>query len=292
MSRIQVDANACVRCGACVDVCRIAKVYELEDTSAIAVRPDACWDCGQCVAVCPTDAIDHEAFPLEDCPLTESIDLPSLEQLTDAFRVRRSCRTYLPKAVPRETVREAVTCGRWVPTAMNQRSFDWIAIDDRARIAELSQETLSQMRRFTRLASKRTLYPLLAVALGPRTARQARESVASVEALLRRAALGEDPIFYGAPVVLIGHGPTGNAFGRDDAIYATYNLMLAAERLGLATCQIGLFQIVVERSAAVRELLPLPKGRRPQVAVSLGYAKHAYRRLIPRRAPDIVWNPR
>ena len=292
MSRIQVDANACVRCGACVDVCSIAKVYELEDESAAVVRPERCWGCGQCIAVCPTDAIDHEAFPLEECPLTESVELPSLENLTSAFRARRSCRTYRPQAVPREIVREAVTCARWVPTAENRQSFDWVAIDDRGRIADLSRETLAQIKRFARLAGSKIAYPILAASLGRQAARTARNSVASIEKLAKRADVGEDPIFYHAPVVLIGHGPAENAFARDDAIYAAYSLMLAAEQLGLATCQIGLFQIVVERSAAVRRLLPLPKGRKPQVAMSLGYRKHQYRRLIPRRTPDIVWNPR
>ena len=71
MAQITVDPKACVKCGACVDVCFAARVYEMSDLGSQAVRPDACWACGQCIAACPTDAIDHDLFPLEDCPILD-----------------------------------------------------------------------------------------------------------------------------------------------------------------------------------------------------------------------------
>ncbi len=292
MATISVDRKACIRCGACVDVCYSAQVFELTDEGSSAVRPEDCWSCGHCVAVCPTDAIDHDGFPLEDCPLVGAEDVPALDALTNAFRARRSCRTFDEKPVPREVVRDLVTLGRWAPTASNSQSIDWIAFDDRERITELSDAVLSAFRRFAKLAGNPALRPFVPLAIGRATMRRLRSVEASVDRLLRRRDAGDDPIFYRAPVVLIGHGPASNSLGRDDAIYAAYNMMLTAGHFGLGTCQIGYFQIAFEMSARLRRRVPLPEGRTAQVALALGYARHTFRRVLPRRSPNLTWNPR
>jgi nitroreductase/NAD-dependent dihydropyrimidine dehydrogenase PreA subunit len=292
MAEIVVDQTACVRCGACVDVCSIANVFELDEKHAVPARPESCWNCGQCVAVCPTDAIDHDAFPLEECPIIDAEKIPSLESLSVALRARRSCRDFQPKPVPREIVRDLASITRWAPSAHNLQAFDWIAFDDRARIAALSKATVEQMGRYGRLLQNPFLRPLLYLALDRELVRRGRQSQSGIAALVARASRGEDPIFHHAPVVLIGHSPRGSLFGRDDAIYATYNLMLAAERLELGTCQIGFFQAVVERSARLRRAIALPEQRAPQVAVALGYPRHSFRRSLPRRQPNLAWNPR
>ena len=292
MAEITVDKKACIRCGACVEVCGLAKVFQLEEAGSSAVRAKACWDCGQCVAVCPTDAIDHESFPLERCPMIDRETMPSGEALTMAFRARRSVRTFKRQSVPREVIREVISSAAWAPTATNNQAFDWIAFDDKARIESLVDKTISEMGRVVRLASNPIVRPFIPLKLGREMAKQLHASTKSAARLIRKHSEGEDPIFYNAPVVLIGHAQKGNAFGRDDAIYAAYNAMLIAEQLGLASCQIGFFQIVVERSAALRRMISLPEGREPQVAIAMGYPKHTFRRIVPRRSPNLGWNPR
>jgi len=150
MAQITIDETACIRCGKCVDICAIAHVFELTDASSAAVRPESCWNCGQCVAGCPTDAIDHDAFPLEDCPIIERADIPSRDSLIAGFRMRRSQRAFRDMPVDREMIREFVSLGRWAPTASNSQSVDWLAFDDPARIDELSRGTVDEMARFVR----------------------------------------------------------------------------------------------------------------------------------------------
>jgi len=292
MATIRVDQKACIRCGACVDVCTAARVFELTESGSSAVHPEDCWHCGQCIAVCPTDAIDHDGFPLEQCPMVGADDLPSVDALTTAFRARRSCRTFLDKPVPREVVRDLVSLGRWAPTASNNQSLDWMAFDDREKIAELSDAVISDFRRFSRLADHPLVRPLLPLAIGREAARQLHASKEGLDRMIDRHRSGEDPVFCNAPVVLLGHSPSGNQFGRDDAIYAAYNMMLVAGQLDLGSCQIGLFQIALEKGSKVRRTLTVPAGRTVQVAVAIGYAKHAFRRILPRRLPNLTWNPR
>jgi len=291
MPKITIDETACIRCGKCVDVCAIAHVFEMTDVSSVAARPEDCWKCGQCVAGCPTDAIDHEAFPLEECPVIESSELPPLDSLIAGFRMRRSQRAFQDLPVDREIIRELVSLGRWAPTASNRQSIDWLAFDDPIRIAEFSKRTVAEMSRFARLARNPLIRLVLPLIIGRSTSRQLRMS-GLVDRLQSARNRGEDPIFYHAPIVLIGHCPSGSRFGRDDAVYATYNMMLAAETLGLGTCQIGFFQIVVEKSSRMLHGIGLPKGRSPQIAIAIGYPRHKFRRGIPRRSPNLTWNTR
>lgn len=50
----KVDPDACVACGACVEVCP-ADAIAIEDVAVI--DEDACLECGACVNECPQSAI-------------------------------------------------------------------------------------------------------------------------------------------------------------------------------------------------------------------------------------------
>ncbi len=283
---IAVDQTLCIQCGACIDLCTAAAVYQEEDPAqdpglrgeTRAVAPENCWLCGHCVAACPTDAISHSGFPLNECPEIDPAVLPSLAGLVTAFRERRSARVFSDRPVPREVVRDLVDLSRWVLSASNGQPVDWLAFDDADRIAALSAGTVE------------------ALAGRVRELRQADDAsndlqfAEDLERLAQSQAQGEDPIFYRAPVVLVAHVPVADDFGRDDAVYAAYNLMLAAERLGLGTCQIGYSQEALQRSTELRDSLGLPPDRRPEVELILGYPVHSFRRLIPRRQPELLWD--
>ncbi len=292
MSKITVDDKACILCGACANVCVSAQVYDMGSRAAVAARPEACWGCGQCVSVCPVDAIDHDDFPLDKCPPIDERHLPPIYDLVNLFRSRRSNRTFSDRDVSRDLVRELVSIGRWAPTAGNNQGLDWVAIDDRTRIAELSGATVRALLRWASWARNPIVRLAMRLLLGRESAQAASRSLAGARSLADRARGGIDPIFYRAPVLLIGHTRPRSPFSRDDAIYATYNLMLAAERHGLATCQIGLFHLPLARSRKLRRAASLPEGRVPQVCLVLGYPQYQFRRMVLRRIPDLVWNPR
>ena len=289
MADIRVNEERCTRCGACVAVCAEARVFEMGERTAVVVRPDECWLCGHCVAVCPVDAVEHAAYPLEACPVIE--ETPSYEELIAALRERRSLRVFRDEPVPRETVRQLVDASRWAPSASNAQAVDWIALDDAERIARLGEEVVATLGRVARLLQNRLLRPFLWLALGRRNVEEAVESADEFERLAEAVARGEDPIFHRAPVVLMAHVPEGSYFGRDDAVYAAYNLMLAAERLGLGTCHIGYVNVALERSSEVARIVGLPPGREIEVAMTLGYPRYRFRRAVARRRMELAWNP-
>ncbi len=56
MYTIEVDAEKCVGCGECVDICP-EDVYELQDEKSGAVNADECVGCESCIEVCEEGAI-------------------------------------------------------------------------------------------------------------------------------------------------------------------------------------------------------------------------------------------
>ena len=50
------DADKCVGCGECVDVCPV-EVYELNDGKSVPAHEDECLGCESCVEVCEANAI-------------------------------------------------------------------------------------------------------------------------------------------------------------------------------------------------------------------------------------------
>jgi nitroreductase len=235
------------------------------------------------------DAVDHSAYPLEACPPIESV--PSYDELVMALRERRSLRVFREDPVPRETVRRLVDISRWAPSASNAQVVDWVALDDPVQIARLSAEVVETLGRAARLVQSWLLRPFLYLALGRRNVEEAVESADGFQRLAEARARGEDPIFHRAPVVLAAHVPRGTYCGRDDAVYAAYNLMLTAEQLGLGTCHIGYVNVALERSQEPRRTLGLPAERQIEVVLTLGYPRFDFRRAVPRRRMELVWNP-
>jgi nitroreductase/NAD-dependent dihydropyrimidine dehydrogenase PreA subunit len=294
MQTVSINNDLCTACGACVDVCP-DKIFTFSNgTVTIAPHVD-CLRCWHCLSVCPPGAVSQAGISMEDCPPILVADLPTQSQLITAFRARRSTRSFLDRPVPREIAEALIDGARWTPSASNGQSMAWIALDDPDQIRSLGDGIAGAFARAADLLRSPIIRVLGPLVLGADRFAQAMHYRAGLESIVAEHARGEDPIFHHAPLVLIGHTPSGDDLGRDDAIYQAYNIMLLAQRMKLGTCQIGYLTAVLELNIfglnrALVKRLNLPVGRKAQVALTAGYPRYHFRRAVPRRVPEIIWN--
>lgn len=60
VSTLELDQEACIGCGRCVEVCP-HQVLALDERKARVEDLDACMECGACATNCPTGAIRVDA---------------------------------------------------------------------------------------------------------------------------------------------------------------------------------------------------------------------------------------
>ncbi len=285
--KISVSDEKCTLCRACVNVCP-EDIFRLQNGKIEIFSPELCQICGHCIAVCKFDAITHNHLPLGACPLPSDDTPPHAAQLGEVFRRRRSVRRFASKPVAKETIEELVSIARWVPSSQNKQRVDWLVFDKASDISYLGERVVEVLYSRAKLIQNKALRPFVRLALGRDKFFEAQNSAQSFVELYQRLQAGQDPIFYNAPALLIAHSPK-SYFGRDDSIYALYNMMLAAERMGLGTCQIGYFIVALDNDAKLGLELGLPRGHLAQAALILGYPRHDFHRFVPRRAPSIRW---
>ncbi len=54
----RINADDCIGCGACEDVCPVDCISEVDDSKRL-IDENACIECGACADVCPVDCIDN-----------------------------------------------------------------------------------------------------------------------------------------------------------------------------------------------------------------------------------------
>jgi len=283
MAEIRIDQEKCTGCGACVALCSVTHVYTLENKKAKVLSPSRCWECGQCVAVCPVDAISHSSFSFQDCPLVERSE-NDLEKLVGFVRERRSIRVYKNKRVEREKIADLVNIARWAPTGRNLQAITWMAVDDAETISLLSERTVNVL---VKGAEE------LRNSITPETNTQNKKlklmEAKTFEHLGRRWKKGEEPIFFGAPVILFAITPRSH-FGRDDAVISGYTMQLAAVQMGLATCQIGYFIFGAGMDKELgRDILNISDDQEVQMVFTLGYPKFKMLRSVFRAPLPLRW---
>jgi len=56
MYKPEVDAEKCIGCSECVEVCPV-DVYEIQDEKSVPINAEECIGCESCIEVCEQDAI-------------------------------------------------------------------------------------------------------------------------------------------------------------------------------------------------------------------------------------------
>jgi nitroreductase len=156
----------------------------------------------------------------------------------ELVKARQSVREYLPTRVEREKIERCLEAARLAPSACNSQPWKYIIVDEpelRKRVAEATFGKLVSFNRFTVEA------PVLVVVTSEKPNITAR----------------------------VGAVKQNNQLHLIDLGISAQHFCLQAVEEGLGTCMLGWFD---ERR--VKQLLHIPRGKRVNLMISLGYPKH------------------
>lgn len=271
MSIFTIDENKCLQDGLCAMVCpQELIIVELGKTFPVAVddAADRCINCGHCMAVCPVGALQLKK--LTEGPAFDARQLPSLEQLTQLFRGRRSIRRYKKEPVDRALMARIIDLARYAPTARNSQLLGWLVIDSRKELDRLTGHVLDWMGYLVKTNDP------WAASMGMPTIIKACEE-------------GRDRILRGAPGLVMVHAPANYGLAQVDATIALNTFELAAFVQGVGSCWAGFFAIAADNWPPLQKALDLPEGHKLAYAMMVGYPKMTYQRMPERNPAQITW---
>lgn len=283
-----VDQELCNECGICVIRCPTNYSSENGRIDAHA-GVDTCNLCGHCVAMCPEDAIIHHQMDMDNFPAVDLTLKIDPEEFFQFVRGRRSVRHYRNKAIPREDLESLVDLCRYAPTGSNLQSVEILVVEKPDRVKMFSDLCVDYFEEG--LAEIEDAAEALR-AEGKEIPEELQENLDRLPFRKRIAAarsLGRDPIFHGAPAVMIFHSEKTPSTPKDDCVIAAQTVVLAAMTLKLGTCYIGLFYSPARAYRPVVDELKLPAGHQIGSVLVLGYPKLKFLKSVDRFPMKVRW---
>jgi len=148
---------------------------------------------------------------------------------------RKSVRRYSTRSVPRDVIDRCLEAARLAPSACNSQPWSFIVIDSPTLKDDLATKAFSGIYSMNSFAKKA---PVLIVVI-----RESSSYAASLGGTLR-----------------------GLQYNLIDVGISCEHLVLQAEEEGLGTCWLGWFN-----EKAVRKTLKIPRSKRIDIIISLGY---------------------
>ena len=296
---ITINKNKCTSCEVCYDVCPnyVIGIKNKGEIRSVEVKyPSHCCECGHCISLCPSEAIVNSLSTPDEFEELKPVDFKS-EALVNLMFLRRSVRCFKFQAVTRETIECLLTVAKHAGTGSNAQSEGFLVIENRELLNKLEKMVIDVLWNagIKYLDKQRGLIiSFLKMRYGPEIVKQARHYY---EIIQHRKDSGElygnekngGMIFRNAPTVIVVHGEKKNLVSVTNSALAIRNIELLALTLGLGTCWVGFLMVAAEKSRKINELLGLSKKRVVVGALMIGYPKHRYSRMIPRKDRDIRW---
>jgi nitroreductase/NAD-dependent dihydropyrimidine dehydrogenase PreA subunit len=273
MSLFTIDQEKCKRDGICTDICPMGLIERKDESSFPSRIEDAeklCVECGQCVAVCPHGALSLKTITPDQCQPMREEWLLTPEQAEHFLRSRRSIRAYKNKPVDREVISKLIEIARFAPSGHNNQPVQWLVIYDAADVQKMAGIVIDWMRHT--LKQQPDLANLL-----------------HMDRVVNKWEAGKDPVCRRAPHMIVAHAPKENRFGPVASTIALAYLELAAPSFGLGTCWAGYFNAAATLWPPMQKSLGLPGDNISQGALMIGYPKYKYKRLPPRKEPQVIW---
>ncbi|MFP4248402.1 MAG: nitroreductase family protein [Armatimonadota bacterium] len=285
-ARPEFNEDACIVCGRCVEACSF-EVLKMRKTGPRPRGVGECIVCGQCVAVCPENAVTHPEIP--DARIAEVPRWPavSYEELTTLLGQRRSVRKYKDDDVPDELIHELINAAVLAPSGHNEQSWAFTVIKDRAELGAVRDAAAEFYGGLLAALEDEQARQEMIDAMGEEAVRGLDDIAPAVKLILRAHDRGNDRMLWGAPTLVLAHGPAQDPTGAESTHYAVGNLMLAAVTKGLGTCALGFLTVPASFDEQLKNALHVPDGHALHASLALGWPDVTYHRSTGRREPTV-----
>lgn len=288
-SSITLNAGQCIKCSVCVLTCPMG-VYIQKATGQVPEIVDSqlCVACGQCVMVCPKDAVDHSAFTRDKVQSVSRSNLPSVEEVTELLRTRRSVRVFLEKPVEKEKIQKIIEAAQFAPSAHNRQSTGYIVVQDKDALKDIVRASAIQMTKIVRQLKN----PLIRSVLPAMVGSQAQAIVGltpAIEKLANTLNAGIDGILHNSPVLILFHADERQLLAEINAQLCIQNAALMAHSEGLGSFYTGYFLTVCQRNKSVGKIVHLPEHHKIYGGLAVGYPKFQYHKWVTRKPAGIKW---
>lgn len=169
---------------------------------------------------------------------------------------RRAVRKYKDQAVSKDIIEQLLDAGRMAPSALNKQSWNFHIITSKEDIELFSKEIVKEgMKIMPDMGIKKVAKAILS----------GITHISTIVDFFK----AKDPVFHGAPVVLLITALKDNEWAALDIGMCSQNIMLAAKSLGLDTCPVG-FATYIEKTEHYYKLA-IPTDEKVHLAIIVGY---------------------
>jgi len=231
----------------------------------------------------------HKEIPaekFEDSPVT---NIPP-ENMRNLLLSRRSIRTYKEKPVPKELIEQLIEVGIHAGTSSNGQTENFIVIQDQKLLSGLEKIVIEVMW------DKGIKY--LGTSIGQNLAKtqigeeMLRQAIPYYHIINNRRNNNQlvGMVFRNAPVVIVIHGLRTNFMAHANCSIAVRNMEIMAKTMSLGTCWVGFLSAAAHLSKKkIERYLDIPDDHGIYGAIMVGYPKHEYRKIPPRKERQVRW---
>lgn len=281
----RVTAEKCIKCGLCLKVCLLGCHHRGE--TEISYDPTLCIGCYQCMAICPEDAIvDQLGAALEE--IAQS--LPDPDKVDRLLKGRRSIRVYKPNPIKEEDLNAIIDAARWAPSGHNGQVRELVVLESREKILNLSEAAINNGLKMLKTIRNPLMMSFISLFSPDEAAVMRRSDLQmTLKYFIERSAKVADPVFYGAPLVLLLHASPKEITPKDDCCYAMLYMIMAAEARGIGSCLNGFALFAFQHNKSLRKSFGIPEDHMVYAAAGFGYPAVKYRKYPYRRPLQVKY---
>lgn len=288
MSWVSIDYNKCNGCRKCLEVCR--RCFFLEDETVVVCADENCCSlCGHCVSICSPGAIEHHEMDMNNFIDISRDEFIATDDFFEFLRQRRSHRHFKEQGISKKDMDKLIDIVRYSPTGSNSQSVEVVVIQDAQKIEKLSNLAVDFMAAGGEESAKK-LRELKAEGKGTPEELAVMEMMERYGEMMKQSRkIGNDPVFYKAPAVIVFHSSKEGRSQKDNCVIASTTMGLLARTMGLEYTYIGIFEAAANESPPVMEELNLPEGHGVYSVIILGYPKFKFLRTVDRKPTTVRW---